>query len=185
MGILIFFLVVCFLMGLAVLLWDRQSLGEPARLDQYEWFLDRSSRFEHLSRITAAEDFEFLERFPDTRHLVKRLRRERRTVLRLVLQDLRQEFRALVAVGVMLAGVPTARQSNFGMILMMRLAAFNARYYWLYLGTFLPLFRLAGQRTNWLTVRVADTRELTRALLASLSANDMDSLRGHILDSDG
>jgi hypothetical protein len=168
---------------LAVLLWDRAGLGEPARLDQYEWFLDRSCRFGHLSRIAAPDDFEFLKGFPGTGDLVSRLRRERRTVLRLVLQDLRQEFRALVAVGVMLAGLPTARQSSFGVKLMLRVAMFNTRYCWLYLGTFWPLLGFVGARTSWLTDRVADTREATRALLASLSASDMDVLRDQILDN--
>jgi hypothetical protein len=170
-------------MGLAVLLWDRTRLGEPARLDQYEWFLDRSCRFGHLSRIAASDDFEFLEGLPGAAHLVTRLRRERRAILRLVLQDLRQEFRALVAVGVMLASLPTARESSFGVKLMMRVAAFNTRYYWLYLGTFWPSLGAIGTHTNWLTDRVADTREVTRALLASLSASDMDVLRDQILDN--
>ena len=169
-------------MGLAVLFWDRAKLGEPARLDQYEWFLDRSCRFGHLSRIAAPDDFEFLKTFPGSEQLVKRLRRERRAVLRLVLRDLREEFRALVAVGVMLAGLPTARESSFGVTLMMGLTVFNIRYYWLYLGTVWPFLGFAGAHTNWLTNRVAETREATRALLASLSASDMDVLRDQILD---
>jgi hypothetical protein len=182
MTILTFFLVACVLMGLAVLLWDRTKLGEPARLDQYECFLDRGWRFEHLSRIAAPDDFEFLKGFPGSGRLVSRLRRERRRVLRQVLRDLRQEFRALVAVGIMLASLPTARQSSFGVKLMLRAAVFNARYYWLYLGTFWPFLRFAGAHTGWLTDRLADTREVTRALLASLSASDMDALRDQILD---
>jgi hypothetical protein len=168
-------------MGLAVLLWDRTRLGEPARLDQYEWFLDRSCRFSHLSRIASRDDFEFLEKIPGAGELVKRLRRERRAVLRFVLQDLRQEFRALIAVGVMLAALPTARESSFGVKLMMRMAEFNLRYYWLYAGTYWRPLRFVGERTSWLTDRVADTRDVTRALLASLTSSDMDSLRDQIL----
>jgi hypothetical protein len=38
-----------------------------------------------------------------------------------------------------------------------------------------------GEHTNWLTDRVADTRDVTRALLASLTSSDMDSLRDQIL----
>jgi hypothetical protein len=180
-GILVFFLVVCVLMGLVALLWDRTRLGEPARLDEYEWFLDRSCRFAHFARITSPEDIEFLKGFAGAGYLVKRLRKERRAVLRLVLQDLRQEFRALVAVGVMLAALPTARESSFGVKLMVRVLAFNTRYCWLYLGTFLPSLGVAGARMVWLTDRVAETREVTRALLASLSASDMDALRDQIL----
>jgi hypothetical protein len=182
MGILIFFLVACVLMGLAILLWDRRGLGEPARLDQYEWFLDRTNRFAHLSRITAPDDFEFLRRLPGGSRLVKRLRRERRVVLRLVLQDLKKEFRALVAVGAMLAASPTARQSSFGVKLMMRVLAFNGRYYWLYFGTFAIPLGFAGTRTTWLADHVSQTREVTRTLLAALTASDMDFLRGQILD---
>jgi len=182
MGVLIFLLVACVLMGLAMLLWDRTKLGEPARLDEYEWFLDRSCRFGHLSRIAGPEDFDFLKSFPDAQHLVHRLRRERRRILRLVLQDLRQEFRALVAVGVMLADLPTARESSFAVKLMLRVVTFNARYYWLYLGTCWPFLVFAGAHTDWLTIRVADTREVTRSLLASLSASDMDALRDQILN---
>jgi hypothetical protein len=181
MGTLILFLVLCVLMGLAVLLWDRTRLGEPARLDQYEWFLDRSARFAHLSRIGSPDDFEFLKSFPGAGDLVKRLRRERRAILRLVLQDLRQEFRALIAVGVMLAALPTARESSFGVKLVWRMAAFNVRYCWLYLGTYCPALQFVGEHTNWLTDRVTDTREVTRALLASLTTSDMDSLRDQIL----
>jgi hypothetical protein len=182
MGILIFFLVACVLMGLTLLLWDHTKLGEPARLDEYEWFLDRSCRFGHLSRIAGPEDFDFLKSFPGAQPLVRRLHRERRRVLRLVLQDLRQEFRALVAVGVMLAALPTARQSSFGLKLLLRVVTFNARYYWLYLGTYWPFLAFAGAHTDWLTIRVADTREVTRALLASLSASDMDALRNQIVN---
>ena len=180
MGIVIFFLMACVLAGLAVLLWDRKILGEPVRLDQYECFLDRSSRFAHLSRITAPYDFEFLQGLPEGLGLAKRLGRERRAVLRLILRDLRQEFRALVAVGIMLAALPTARRSSFGVKLMMSVATFNARYCWLYGRTFWPL-PLAGQPTGWLTDRVTDTRQVTRTLLASLTADDMDALRDQIL----
>jgi hypothetical protein len=180
-GTLIFLLVVCVLMGLAVLLWDRAGLGEPARLEEYEWFLDRSTRFAHLSRITSPDDFEFLKSFPGSGNLVKRLRRERRAILRLILKDLRQEFNALIAVGVMLAALPTARESSFGVKLMMRMAAFRVRYWWLYIGTYCRPLRFVGEHANWLTDRVADTRDVTRALLASLTTSDMDSLRDQIL----
>jgi hypothetical protein len=180
MGTLIFFLVTCVLAGLAVLLWDRRILGEPVRLDQYECFLDHSSRFAHLSRITAPCDFEFLQSLPEGPDLARRLSRERRAVLRLILRDLRQEFRALVAVGIMLAALPTARRSSFGVRLMMSAAAFDARYCWLYGRTFRPL-PFAGQPTTWLTDLVTVTRQATRSLLASLTSDDMETLRDQIL----
>jgi hypothetical protein len=181
MMVLSFFLVVCVLMGAAVLLWDRAHLGSPASLDQYEWFLDRSSRFAHLRRITASDDFDFLRALPNAGHLLTRMQKERRLILRLVLKDLRQEFRALLAVGVMLSALPTARESSFGVKLMMRMVEFNLRYYWMYSRTLVPV-QVAGGHIEWLADRLADTRGITRDLLASLNPRDMDLLRDRLLE---
>jgi hypothetical protein len=181
MGILVFFLVVSFLMGTLVLLWDHTRLGGPARLDQYEQFLDRINRFGHLRRITARDDFEFLKTFPNSKDLLSRLRKERRIVLRLVLRDMREEFRALVAVAVMLAAAPTARHANFGVKMLLSTVQFNAMYYWLYLGTFWRPLRLAGVQADRLAKHMQDTRQGTRILLASLTTFDMGFLREEIL----
>src|SRR5947207_3234331 len=119
MASFLLFLGIAVALGVAILVWDWRCLGEPARLDQYERFLDRSpGRFDFLARINAPEDFDFLRRFPGGDRLARRLLSERRYVTRYVLVDLRVEFRAMVAVGIMLAASPTARNESFGLRLM-------------------------------------------------------------------
>jgi len=151
-------------------------------LDQYERFLDRSpDRFEHFSRIMGREDIDFLESLPEGRPLVSRLRRDRRRVLRYTLEDLQEEFRALVAVGLMLASSSTARQDSFGMRLIWHSITFHSLCKAMWFSTFFPLEWL-GLSPVGLMHRVQDLRESTRVLLAMLTPTDMDHLRNQILD---
>src|SRR5580658_2830663 len=122
MGILIFISFFCLALGAPLLLWDAFFLGGPATLDEYERFLRVDpARFAHLLRVSADHDH-LLSDCPEIR---ARFRRERRQVRRLILQDLDKQFRAITAVGVMLAGLPKARELNFGSELLRWRVAFG------------------------------------------------------------
>jgi hypothetical protein len=178
----IFFLAIAVVMGLAALVWDRGRLGSPARLDQYECFLDRDpDRFRHLSRIMGHQDRDFLRSIPGAEHLAARLERDRRRVLRLVLSDLQEEFRALVAVGVMLAAAETARQDSFGVKLMWQTVRFHCVCWLLRAASYLPVWSIPFRNTDWVTIQVRLLRETTRNLLAALTESDMSELRNQIL----
>ena len=169
--------------GVAVLIWDWRALGEPARLDQYERFLDRTpGQFGYLNRINAPQDREFLEEFAGCADLVERLLQGRRKITRYVLLDLRSEFRSLVAVGIMLAASPTARSESFGAKLMAQSVQFDLTFAFLYVATFLPAAWWPRRRTGAIMDLVANMRESSRVLLASFDAEDMDFLRERILN---
>ncbi len=171
------------ILGLGLLLWDRQLLGEPARLEQYEKFLDRvPDRFRHLPRIMSSEDADFLTGLPSGKDLVPALWSNRRRVLRYTLADLQEEFNALVAVGVMLASSPTAREDSFGVTLMFQALRFRAVCRIMRASSYIPMEHLPGLNPVWLMHQVRDLRSTTRSLLASLTATDMDHLRDQILD---
>ena len=178
-----FFLIALVMGGIALLLWDRIRFGEPARIEQYEQFLDCvPDRFRHLSRIMAPDDAEFLRALPGGEKLAARLERDRRRVLRLTLADLQSEFQSLVAVGAMLASSPTARRDSFGLRLMGKAAVFHSVCILLRLLSYVPFRRLPGLRPSWPIAQLQAVRDSTRFLLNALTNADMDHLRKQILD---
>ena len=175
------------MLGAGLLLWDSRRLGEPAKLDQYERFLDREpNRFRHLSRIMAEDDATFLKETlhetPGRDALISRFWSNRRRVLRYTLEDLEEEFSALVAVGLMLAGSSVARQDSFALRLVAQSSLFHAVCRLFRAVSYLPLERMPALNPVWLTTQVRTLRETTRGLLAMMTSSDMDDLRDNILN---
>jgi hypothetical protein len=186
-GILLFVVAGVLMLGAGLLLWDSRRLGEPARLDQYERFLDREpNRFRHLSRIMTGDDASFLKdalrETPGGAILLSRFWRNRRRVLRYTLEDLEEEFSALVAVGLMLAGSSVARQDSFAMRLVAQSFWFHTVCKLLRTVSYLPLESMPGLNPVWLIRQVRTLRETTRGLLALMTPSDMDDLRDNILN---
>jgi hypothetical protein len=186
-GILLFVVVSVLMLGVGLLLWDHRRLGEPARLDQYERFLDREpNRFRHLSRIMAGDDAEFLKAAlkgsPESGAILSRFWSDRRRVLRYTLLDLEDEFSALAAVGLMLAGSSVARQDSFAMKLVAQSFLFHSVCKLLRTVSYLPLERIPGLNPVWLIRQVRTLRDTTRGLLALMTSGDMDDLRDNILN---
>jgi len=185
-GILLFVVVSVLMLGMGLLLWDKSRLGEPARLDQYERFLDREPhRFRHLSRILAAGDARFLqetlEQTPERHAILSRFWSNRRRVLRYTLDDLEEEFSALVAVGLMLAGSSVARQDSFAVKLVAQSLLFHTVCKLFRLVSYVPLEGMPAFNPAWLTQQVGTLRETTRGLLHAMTPSDMDDLRDNIL----
>jgi len=98
--------------------------------------------FQPMSRLFAEEDFAFLAaRDPQHPRLWKALRRHRRRVLRLFLQELRSEFQRVYEVCRHLA--PASPDPSFGPLITRQAAAFYALFLLVdlrcALGWFLPL----------------------------------------------
>ena len=186
-NILLFVVVSVLMLGVGLLLWDRRRLGEPARLDQYQRFLDREpDRFRHLSRIMAPDDGRFLKEAlreaPGGDAVLTRFWRNRRRVLRYTVQDLEEEFSALVAVGLMLAASSVARQDSFAVKLVAQSAVFHSVCRLLRLVSYLPLEWMPGLNPVWLIRQVRTLRQTTRGLLAMMTSSDLDDLRNNILN---
>ena len=186
MTVIFLFAVVCILiLGGVLLLWDSSRLGGPARLDQYERFLDREpNRFRHLSRILAPDDARFLketlEQSPERDAILARFWSDRRRVLRFTLEDLEEEFSALVAVGLMLAGSSVAREESFALKLVFQSFLFHTVCKLLRLVSYLPIEGMP-MNPGWFTLQVGALRENTRGLLHMMTNSDMDDLRDNIL----
>ena len=184
--IFLFVVVGVLMLGAGLLLWDSSRLGEPARLDQYERFLDREpNRFRHLSRILAPDDASFLKealaQSPEREAILARFWGDRRRVLRFTLEDLEEEFSALVAVGLMLAGSSVAREESFAVKLVFQSFVFHAVCKVYRLIAYLPLERVPALNPSWFTKQVGALRENTRGLLHMMTNSDMDDLRDNIL----
>src|SRR2546427_10615581 len=116
----VYYLILVLCAGMALVAWAflRSSVWHLPSISEYEIFLNRGpDAYRHIGRLFAQEDFDFLEGAPGGPQLVSRLRRERCRLLRLLLADLRTEFRALLAVGSLLSVSTTAQDDGFAALL--------------------------------------------------------------------
>jgi len=170
------------LVGMAVICWDSLGLGAVATLDQYERYLRFTPHYlRHVPRLWQQGDFCYLRDLAAGRHLEAPLRRDRRRVRRLVLKDIRCQFRAAIAVATMLATLPSARQLNFGIEVLLWISRFNVAFVGLFLSSLPLLDRVQNVSPAGLLEVLERAHKATRALMVALTANDMADLEDLIL----
>ena len=182
MGVLTAVLACSVLAGVVVLFWDWLGLGTVPTLHQYEVHLQFTARsLAHVSRIWRQDDLRYVRDLPAGRHLLARLRRDRRRIRRLILLDLCRQFRASVAVATMLATLPTARRSNIGLHVLLWNARFHLALTGLLFSSLPFLDRMPGISPAGLLEHVETANGATRALMAALTDTDMGDLKTLIL----
>ena len=137
--------------------------------------------YRHIGRLFAHEDFDFLEGAPGGPQLVSRLRRERCRLLRLLLADLRTEFRALLAVGSLLAVSTTAQDDGFAALLWKQNMIFHSNYFGLFVCSYLSVFPRHRFNPARLVKQIRTLRETTSVMMHALTLEDMDRLRDVVM----
>lgn len=179
MNVLLYLLVVLAVMALAVWALNRRAHARLPTIEQFQRYVEAGpDSYRYLARLFAPEDFSFLEGARGGGPgFVRRLRGERRRVMRLLLGDLRVDFEALMALGSMLSGVSSAREDGYSASLTHQGARFYTLYGLLYLSSFWPAavpLRL-GPAPLWEQVKAL--RSSTQTLMRSLTASDMIELQ--------
>ncbi len=179
MNVLIYFLVACAAMAAAVWALNRRVLGRLPTLEQFDRYVEISGpeRYGYLSRLFAPGDSRFLESARGGRALLPRLQRERRRLLRLLLDDLRLDFEALLALGSMLSVLPTAKDDGYAALLARQSLRFYAFYGLLHLASFWPAVWPARFDPAPLWQQIKALRHATSTLMRALTPNDLIELR--------
>lgn len=164
----------------AALFWtlNRRALRRLPTVAQFDLYLDLGpERYRYLSRLFAVEDFRFVESQRGGRALLPRLRRERRRILRLLLADLRRDFEALLAVGVLLSLSATAKDQGYAALLAgERLRFFSLYCAWMLLSACPTALHLRLDPAR-LWQQIETLHRTTRTLLNALSPTDLVELR--------
>ena len=178
MSVLYLLLAVCAVMGLLGWALNLRSLRRVPTISDYEVYLDRGpNAYRFVGRLFAREDFAYLESVPGGKELVHRLRRERRRLLRLLVADLRREFQALKAVGLLLVMSRSAQDDGFAVELWKQNVIFNFLCFGLLIGSYMPFFESLKYNPASLIDHLKTVREATRVFMHALTPTDMDRLR--------